>query len=965
MGTDAQLQQALQFIRAGKRQDARHELAKLIRNSPHHAQAWYLLSLLIEDRQKQIDCLQHTLALAPDHARAKELLAGLIQAARAPEQSALLAHNDGGVNRDDTLQPPLFSPTMLTEETSQPTERPSLAIKDEKEAFMPATLPASGSSSPSRTSFAWPSQLSRQLAGEQADQTEESLDVIQLLVDDIARLPIITSPHQELCLGIQLQATARLNKILASWNPKVHIVTYSYFLCQSLLGAWDLLEQQCLAQALPLPRIEAWTSELLAARRDVYALRHSRIRRFIHRVQALPEENETAGLLNLVYETVETLAIFPGTTLAALARFIKEHQRLPAVDEMAAWLPAIDLNLFEQQVKKRVKQTQQTLTTGYLRYALRVAQGYAGQDIEYADLVQAGFIGLMRAARKFDYRVQARFGVYATSWIWQGITRSIATESNFMRFPAHLHEDLRKWNTACEQLDSGLLEPARNPTILHRVGLLDEQQRAKVENAIKHNIPLPPELAEQYKKATEKARKWASLQLESVLWNEGVVTLNGQPIDKGSAELSEVFPDSAHLPESVVDETIVSEIITEQLWSCLDVREEKILSLRYGLQDGQSRTLNEVGQMLKLSRERIRQLEAAALERLANQQARGRFPGLNDLLIDSKPYALLLNGLQLVRDRKYKEGRTVDPDEANRLERLLSQLPRSHWHQGQPGVQGGQRREQLVAALESLAAPAHVSDIAEQVNDSIEGQKLDEAHVYNLLMRDEETFILLGQGIFSLVQWERARLQEARPILTCCPLPLPDPPDYEDAFFESVLVGQQTLAQGLTAGQFTRQMLAWAKADTTPQNWFVQSILSAYYLVDLIPYVFYFGGHNPMLPCTLPHGDIQELRYHCLDALTQRLVAMPEFWWLIQQHQPIRPVDLGELFADVHPHGLDDGLQRLRLLAGLGAAQKSKYGAYRLTPLGEVCANQWKNEVMLETTLEPDSADEFSSLAVW
>lgn len=964
MGTDAQLQQALQFIRAGKRQDARHELAKLIRNSPHHAQAWYLLSLLIEDRQKQIDCLQRTLALAPDHVQAKELLARLTQAARVPEQSALLAHNDGGANRGEALQPPLFPPTMLTEENDKPTERPSLAIKDEKEAYTPAKK-APEPPRPEHRVFTRRALSVGQLDDDKEVAANQPPDILQILVDDITRLPIITNPHQELCLGIQLQAAPRLDEILANWKPQALAVTFPFFVCQSLLRSWESLEQQCLAQALPLPRLEAWASELLTARRNVYALHRSRIRRFMRRVQAISAEDEATALLNSVYEVVETLAVFPGATLVELTHFVTAQQRLPAVDEMAAWLPAIDLNLFERQVKQRVKQTRETLTTGYLRYVLRFARGYVGQGIEYADLVQIGFIGLMRAVKKFDYREQTRFGAYTTKWLWQAIGREIALHSRLIRLPAHLYEQLRKWDTAYEQFDNGFLEPTHNLAILHQGGLLNEQQRAEIERAAKDNTSLPSELAQEYEKVIQKAQALHSLQVEFISWDEGVAALNGQPVDKGSVELLDVFPDSAHLPESVVDETIVSEIITEQLWSCLDVREEKILSLRYGLQDGQSRTLKEVGQMLKLSRERIRQIEAAALERLANRQVRGGFPGLNDLLIGDNSYVLLLNGLQLVRSQRYKENKAVDSDAIHQLDLLLSQLPRRQWHEGQPGVQGGQRREQLVAALEALAAPAHVSDIAEQMNDVSVGKDLEEAHLYNLLMRDEKTFILLGQGVFSLTQWEQARSKEASPVLTCCPQPLPDPPDFEDAFFESILVGQQALAQGVTAGQFTRQMLAWAKTDTTQQKWFLQSVLSAYYLVDLIPYVFYFGGQNPVLSCTLPQGDIQFLRYHCLAALTQRLMAMPEFWWLMQQHQPVRPVDLGELFADVHPHGLDDGLQRLRLLAGLGAAQKSKYGAYRLTPLGEACANQWKNEVMLETTLEPDSADEFSSLAVW
>jgi hypothetical protein len=305
--------------------------------------------------------------------------------------------------------------------------------------------------------------------------------------------------------------------------------------------------------------------------------------------------------------------------------------------------------------------------------------------------------------------------------------------------------------------------------------------------------------------------------------------------------------------------------------------------------------------------------------------------------------------------------------ESDGLDSLLASLPRSDWIQGRSGIQGGKRQEQLVAAFQSLGMPAHVSEVAEQLNEDIEGKELDDVHIYNWLVRDEETFILLGQGIFSLVMWEQGRAKEEKPLLVCCPLPLPDPPDYEDAFFESVLVGQQMLTQGLSASQFVHDMLEWAKAKSESQKWFLQSVLSAYYLVDLIPYVFYFGGQNPVLPCTLPHESVWALRYHCLEALTERLLVMPEFWWLLQQQQPVRPVDLGEVFVDIHPYGLDDTVQRLRLLASLGAAQKLKYGTYRLTSLGEDCANRWKKEPIMETAVvsEPDLVDDFGNFIEW
>ncbi len=279
----------------------------------------------------------------------------------------------------------------------------------------------------------------------------------------------------------------------------------------------------------------------------------------------------------------------------------------------------------------------------------------------------------------------------------------------------------------------------------------------------------------------------------------------------------------------------------------------------------------------------------------------------------------------------------------------------------------GTREEQVSGALHSLSTPAHTSDIMEQVNEEITGKPLDERHVYSILAQNEKAFVLLGQSVFSLVEWEKKRVNQDMPILPFCPMPLPDPPDYENAFFESVLVGKEQLANRITAVKFLHQMLQWAQANTNQQKWFLQSILSAYYLTGLIPYTFSLDGSNPLLICTLPDLSIQELRYYCLQIFTERLVAMPEFWWLLQKEQPERPSALGDEFADIHPDGLDDVLHRLRILAGLGAVQKLKYGRYRLTPIGEKCANLWKKqpELDIETVTDLNSENNLMAFAIW
>jgi hypothetical protein len=114
--------------------------------------------------------------------------------------------------------------------------------------------------------------------------------------------------------------------------------------------------------------------------------------------------------------------------------------------------------------------------------------------------------------------------------------------------------------------------------------------------------------------------------------------------------------------------------------------------------------------------------------------------------------------------------------------------------------------------------------------------------------------------------------------------------------------------------------------------------------VGVIPYIYYCDHEDDPLSLTLPESNLQRLRVYCLDSMSRRLQAMPEFWWLLQRHQPIRVTELARFFVEIHPNALDDVANRLTILAGIGAVQKSSYGRYHLTPLGESLAERWARE---------------------
>jgi RNA polymerase primary sigma factor len=261
------------------------------------------------------------------------------------------------------------------------------------------------------------------------------------------------------------------------------------------------------------------------------------------------------------------------TTTDALQLFLRDAGRHPL-------LTAAQEVELAKRIERGDDQAKQTMIQSNLRLVVSIAKNYRNQGLPFLDLIQEGTLGLIRAVEKFDWRRGYKFSTYATWWIRQAVARALADKARTIRMPVHIVERMQKLNRAERTLWTQL---GREPT------LEEIAEEANLPIAQAHEV---------------KAAARASTSLD-------------QPVgDTEDAVFGDFVAGEGPLPDEQVEVSLRCQALAEAL-AALSERERKVLILRYGLDDAEPKTLEEIGRRLGLTRERVRQIETEALKRLA------------------------------------------------------------------------------------------------------------------------------------------------------------------------------------------------------------------------------------------------------------------------------------------------------------------------------------------------------------
>ena len=331
----------------------------------------------------------------------------------------------------------------------------------------------------------------------------------------------------------------------------------------------------------------------------------------VEELLASDQEEVSADPVRMYLREIGKEPLLTGEDEVTLAKAMKKGEAALAKLRANSHTPEESPKLRESvQLGQRARRR---LSEANLRLVVSVAKRFVGRGMSFLDLIQEGNNGLMRAVEKFDYRLGFKFSTYATWWIRQAISRAIADQARTIRIPVHMVETINKVVRISRKLQQELGREPTDEEISLEMGLLEVDEKKQVEKAWLNATPMDPLLARKLNRAAVKVRRIMSVSQEPMSLETPIGT-------EENSSLGDFIEDES-VPGPVDAASL--QLLREQMKEVLDGlsdRERSVIERRFGLRDGQARTLEEVGQEFGVTRERIRQIEAKALRKLRHPQ---------------------------------------------------------------------------------------------------------------------------------------------------------------------------------------------------------------------------------------------------------------------------------------------------------------------------------------------------------
>jgi RNA polymerase primary sigma factor len=437
-------------------------------------------------------------------------------------------------------------------------------------------------------------------------ESGEGSDPVRMYLREIGSTPLL-SADQELRICATFggeQLMERMREAAEGADISLWQTVYSY-----MLESWQTTLNACNERGVAGPSLGPILQDAMFMPREYGQPRVSEVQTYLRLLgwgQDLTVEKVSAPL----YEVVLSAITMPGQFVEQLMAWLEHTDVLPEWDEAAAWMDGVsDLAEHERRVQDQSVDAKRVLINSNLRLVVSIAKRYLGRGISFQDLIQEGNMGLLRATEKFSAWRGFKFSTYATWWIRQAISRSIADQARTIRIPVHLVETINKLARIQRRMEQELGQVPTNEDLAMALELFDEREMAAIIEANSGGRALDAGLERKLEQAVKKVQQIMSVSAEPISLETPIGSEQNSLLGEFIEDPSEPSPSDSATLQMLKKQ--VREVLTN-----LSDREREVLEMRFGFLDGKTHTLEEVGNKFSVTRERVRQIEAKALRKL-------------------------------------------------------------------------------------------------------------------------------------------------------------------------------------------------------------------------------------------------------------------------------------------------------------------------------------------------------------